>query len=889
VSEPAPTDAPAAPEAADAPETADAPEAAAGAPESAAPETAAASPAPAPAAPAAPAAPDIVDRFAAWLAAHGALPALGLVTVLVGALFSGVFRGEVVGDDLSFHMAEARRIADCIAAGDWDFWNPSANGGFASLYYYQAVPQLVSALPAALFGHFVFWFQLSVYLPHVLAPAAAYRGARLMGATPWQACAAAIAVAMISGESRWGTGADGTFQVGLYTQTWALAAFPLALGHGARWIASGRGLAPAIAWGAFVTLCHPFAGISLGLVLVVGVAAHVIVALAAALSARGLPVRAIAAAACFAGLALHVVLLLVRWQALYLVPAALLAALTARLGWELVTGYRPERPRPLPLLYGEVPRLAILGVAMLVAAMPVWLTVLVDYDGFGGFPHRVNDEVGPGYQELMRWQLRGAILDFRRPMVLTWLIPAVLLLARAQLLRWLWAPALVFAALLAVGPHMPKTADDLLPAVRFLGAMQVVLAMAVGVGVIAAGAKLWAAPDRSAARHALRIGLVGALAAACLLLLYTALLGGDGFRVLAVLGALALGKLGPLSLRVLAVVLAAATVVAARPLWRALGETSGARTALAAVLAALTVALVVPGSQALGGRVRVLGDFDYRAEVMELTDAIAREPQGRKQVGTGAENHWWNQLSYVYARRPALLQMGGGGLQASPNYDFMWSVRDLTKLAWVYDTPYLVFASGNESKQPAGETIRKTHGYELRRLAAPGLVSPIQITAILPPGRKDARKAAIDWLRTDEGLRNRHLVYAGHGLPSGPPDARVLRAGRTASPGDHADLFAEVDAARPSTFVFRESWHPRWHAYVDGMEAPVRRVTPDFPAVDVTAGKHLLQLRFERPWWAHAAWLAWPALPLLAWLALRRRERPADAAAPLPEARIASS
>jgi hypothetical protein len=766
--------------------------------------------APAPPPPSAgPSPPDAWDRAAAWLAEHGPLVALGLVTAIAGALVAGVFRGEIVGDDLTFHMAEARRIADCLRDGDWDFWNPSGNGGYASLYYYQSVPQLASAIPAALFGHFLFWFQLSVYLPHVLAPAAAYRGARLLGATPWQACAAAVAVAMISGQSRWGTGGDGTFQVGLYTQTWALAALPLALGHGARWIAGGQGLPAAIAWGAFVTLCHPFAGISLGLVFVTGVAFHVLASLAAALSSRGVPVKAIVLAGCLAGFALHAVLLLAKWKLLYVVPLALFGAASARLGWELATGHRLERPRPAPLLAAEIPRIAVLGVAMLLAAMPVWLTVLVEYDGFGGFPHRVNDEVGPGYSELMRWQLRGAILDFQRPPVLTWLIPGVVLLARAAYLRWLWPPALAFAGLLAAGPHMPKTADDLLPAVRFLGAMQIVLAMAVGAGTLAVGARLW---------HA----------------------AGDRFAV---------------------------------------------RTGLAAILAALVVALVVPGSQAIGSRVRVLADYGYRHEMLELIDAVAKQPQGRKQVGSGAENHWWNLLSYAYARRPALLQMGGGGLQASPNYDFVWSVRDFAKLAWVYDTPYFLFARSATGTQPAGETIAQTARYELRRLRAPGLVSPIQITGALPPGRKEARKAGIEWLRTGMGLGNRHLAYHGHGFPGLPPDATVLRAGRTASPGDHADLFAEVDAARPSTFVFRESWHPRWRAYVDGAPAPIRRVTPDFPAVDVAAGRHLLQLRFERPWWAHAAWLAWPGVPLLAWLALRllaRRRAPA----PLPEARV---
>jgi hypothetical protein len=197
-------------------------------------------------------------------------------------------------------------------------------------------------------------------------------------------------------------------------------------------------------------------------------------------------------------------------------------------------------------------------------------------------------------------------------------------------------------------------------------------------------------------------------------------------------------------------------------------------------------------------------------------------------------------------------------------------VRDLAKLAWVYDAPFLAFAREHAASQPAGETVLATKRYELRRLRAPGLVSPIHVTGTLPPGRAAARRAGIEWLRGPQPLANQHLAYAGHGVPGRPPYAAVLRAGRTESPGDHGDLFAEVDATLPSTLVFRESWHPRWRAYIDGRPAPIRRVTPDFPAVDVGVGRHLLQLRFERPWWAHAAWLLWPLLAVAAWLAQRR-------------------
>ena len=113
------------------------------------------------------------------------------------------------------------------------------------------------------------------------------------------------------------------------------------------------------------------------------------------------------------------------------------------------------------------------------------------------------------------------------------------------------------------------------------------------------------------------------------------------------------------------------------------------------------------------------------------------------------------------------------------------------------------------------------------------------------------------------------LAYDPNGRLGAPPAGKTLRAFRQSSPGDEADVIAEVVAEKPTTFMARESWHPRWHAYIDGNEVPVRRVTPDFPAIDVPVGRHVLAFRFERPWWALAAWLAWPGTALTAWLAMQ--------------------
>ena len=792
--------------------------------------------------------PDDWDRAAAWGMQHGALPALALITLAMVLIYAGMFRGELAGDDLTFHMTESARIADCLRAGDFDFWNPMANGGFASAYYYQVVPQLASAIPAAVFGHHLFFFELSVFLPLVLAPAAAYRGLRLMGASPWQSTLGALAVGFLNGESRWGTGNAGTFNVGLYTQTWALAALPMALGHAARWATRGRGLAPAIAWGAFVTLCHPFAGASLAGALIVGLLAQ--------LALRGI----------------DAVLRAIGPSLIDDHDVDTFAALCNAIGrhWADL----PRRP-----WVGELLRLAILGVCLIVTWMPIWLPLLLDHDGFGGFPHRVADEVGPGFGALLGWFAHGAIFDFGRPLVLTGALPIVLLVARGRFLRWLWAPALFYALFLGVGPHLPKTHDDLIAPVRFLGAMQVVMAMAIGAGFLWICKQLWDAAEGSLAARAGRALLVFCAAGFVVGLGYALAVAPAGDWYLVLLRQASLDRLTIPQARIVAIAgLAVIGVVGLSVLWRLLRSQYAMRTSVAALCAALAVLLVLSGARALASRVHVLSDYkdSHGDELHTITWLLRSQPPGRKQVGLGAENHWWNLLSYEYGRRPSLLMMGGGGLQASPNYDFLWTVKDFAKNAWVYDAPIVVFQKSNAEKSPKGPTILETKNYRAIRLPSPGLVSPVQITGTLPVDQKAAHAAAIAWFKTDEPTLDRVRIYPSAalgfdfvaGFPA--PHGTVTRAVQQDSPGRTPDIYAEVEAREPTMFMARESWHPRWRAFVDGAPVPVYRVTPDFFAATVPPGKHVLTFRFDRPWWMQAAWLAWPLLTLLAWRIARR-------------------
>ena len=86
--------------------------------------------------------------------------------------------------------------------------------------------------------------------------------------------------------------------------------------------------------------------------------------------------------------------------------------------------------------------------------------------------------------------------------------------------------------------------------------------------------------------------------------------------------------------------------------------------------------------------------------------------------------------------------MGGGGLQASPNYDFLWTQRDYVKNAWIFDAPYLVFETSHGQRRcPLGEIAREDRELRGAQAAVAGLVSPVHVTGTLPPGYRTSKKA----------------------------------------------------------------------------------------------------------------------------------------------------
>ncbi len=782
---------------------------------------------------------ETLDRWATRIADHltperlrrwSPLFVLAGLVLLNVFIYWNTFGGEVAGDDNTFHFAEAARLRDCLGHHDFDFWNPSANSGFATGYYYQVLPQLVPAIGSWIFGgSILWWFQLGVFLPFVLAPAATYRGMRMMHATPWQAVGAAAAVALCAGQSKWGFASDGTFTVGLYTQGWAFVAFPLALGHGARWVDESRSLGPAAFWGLFVGLCHPVAGVALGIALFAGEVGRWIGRVVAAvwpfLGSEDLrPFRLIL----FLGAQIAILDLVFARDTFALsstteiVVVVVLALVDA--GWLLFRADVQawwESPYPAvegPAVAPAFGRLLVLGVFLLIGSASAWLPVIIDYVGFGGFPHRVGGEDGWHLKDV-KDALAGNVLDQGRPMVpiFTWLVPVIAIFVRSRWLPRLWAGAIAYFAILVIGPHMPHGRDDLFPAIRVLGGLQVMLALAIGAGFI---------------------------------VLVT-----EGRRRL-----------------------------------RGWTHEISAREVLGA-FGGIIIAGALFGVFFIHSRINNAYDYPdfHRDELDAVFPAIAAQTEGREQVRAGAEAHWSNLLPFVYANRNAMLQMGGAGLQSSPNYVYLWEQQDPTRSAMIYDAPLVLLKKQNEDQVAGGTVIMSTEHYELKSFPSSGLVVPVQVVGTLPPGREPARARGIVWVKSDQPLKNEVLAYDGFGGAGPVPQGLVLAYSRQPSGGADPDLTADVEATAPTTFEVKESWHPRWVAFLDGNPVAIRRVTPDYMAIDVPPGRHHLAWRFDRPLWAWLVWLLWPGVALLGWLVTRELDRRARGRGALPAARVVTA
>src|SRR5206468_2908464 len=55
----------------------------------------------------------------------------------------------------------------------------------------------------------------------------------------------------------------------------------------------------------------------------------------------------------------------------------------------------------------------------------------------------------------------------------------------------------------------------------------------------------------------------------------------------------------------------------------------------------------------------------------------------------------------------------------------------------------------------------------------------------------------------------------------------------------------QVAAERPTTLMLKVTYHPDWHAYVDGIETPTMMLMPSFIGVPIRPGTHEVRMEYQ--------------------------------------------
>jgi hypothetical protein len=134
------------------------------------------------------------------------------------------------------------------------------------------------------------------------------------------------------------------------------------------------------------------------------------------------------------------------------------------------------------------------------------------------------------------------------------------------------------------------------------------------------------------------------------------------------------------------------------------------------------------------------------------------------------------------------------------------------------------------------------------------------------------RFVRIGWQDGDAPTTGEMLIAtdADHAFDRAPdgkaPGGRVLTSnGR----GDHYQARVRLDD--PGFVLFRMTFHPNWHARIDGRPAPIAMLSPGYVGIAASPGEHAIEMDYVSPGWTRALRWAGPLLLALVLAADLRR------------------
>jgi hypothetical protein len=164
-----------------------------------------------------------------------------------------------------------------------------------------------------------------------------------------------------------------------------------------------------------------------------------------------------------------------------------------------------------------------------------------------------------------------------------------------------------------------------------------------------------------------------------------------------------------------------------------------------------------------------------------------------------------------------------------------------------------VIAPDTQLPPPGGVLTDRAGRHRLYQMPGTGLLQVVDTTAPIATDRQGIDAAIGAFLRSSMAAEAAYPVLDLAGAsPAHPTAGPGTEFGTT--PG-HVDVTydiggdgvvgGEVTTTRPAAVVLKMSYHPRWRATVDGAPAPLVPVAPGYLAVDVPAGRHVVEFRYH--------------------------------------------
>jgi hypothetical protein len=253
-------------------------------------------------------------------------------------------------------------------------------------------------------------------------------------------------------------------------------------------------------------------------------------------------------------------------------------------------------------------------------------------------------------------------------------------------------------------------------------------------------------------------------------------------------------------------------------------------------------------------------------DLASIIDRLETLPSGR--VFAGLRDGFGDQMKHGSVRVPDVLTFHQIETAAPPyqsltlNSDLIWHF-DFTKLAHYDILNARYFIAPADLTVPSGlQRLMETERYTLYEAPSSGYLG-LGVTPVGYVGsQEDFFIAARTWFlgRLPESGIVPAFAFDGtprlEGIEYAPMDgasSALRRLTATDAPeslgtisSEHATAYeygATVDVAEPATLFLKATYHPDWHAYVDGKEVELFMAAPSYPAVTLTPGEH--SVRFE--------------------------------------------